>query len=126
MSSQLHFDVSVPYKPIAGQMTPMGHGEATRPATCVSLISGEYDAVVIDADLAPTDCGAVVTWVRATGQNLTTIYITAGHGGHFFGMNTIPAAFPAATAGPARTLSSLMMPPVTATSRVPTAVRPGS
>jgi hypothetical protein len=85
MSSQLHFDVFVRYEPIAGQMAPVGQGEATPAATCVSLISGEHDAVVIDADLAPTDCGAVVSSVRATGKNLTTIYITPGHGDHFPG-----------------------------------------
>ena len=98
MSSQLHLDVFVPCKPIAGQMAPIGQGEATRPATCGSRISGEHDAVVIDADLAPTGCGAVVIWVGATGKNLTTIYITVGHGDHFFVLNTIIAAFPTATA----------------------------
>jgi len=29
--------------------------------------------VVIDADLAPMDSGAVVNWIRATGKNLTTV-----------------------------------------------------
>jgi len=76
----------------------MSEGEATWPATSVSLISGERDAVLIDALLVPDDARRVVDWIRATGKNLTTIYITHGHGDHFFGLNTILAAFPNARA----------------------------
>jgi glyoxylase-like metal-dependent hydrolase (beta-lactamase superfamily II) len=39
-----------------------------------------------------------VEWIRATEKNLTTIYITHGHGDHFFGLNTILKAFPNARA----------------------------
>jgi ribonuclease BN (tRNA processing enzyme) len=70
------------------------------------LISGEHDAVMIDADLAATDCWAVVTWVLATGWNLPTIYITPRHGDHFFGLNTILGTFPAATAATAAAIAA--------------------
>ena len=77
MSSPLHLDVLVaPYKPIVGLIPPVSKGEATWPATSVSLISGERDAVLIDAALTPEDASRVVDWIRATGKNLTTIYIT--------------------------------------------------
>jgi len=76
----------------------MSEGEATWPATSVSLISGEHDAVLIDAVLTFEDAGRVVDWIRATGKNLTTVYITHGHGDHFFGLNTILDAFPNARA----------------------------
>jgi glyoxylase-like metal-dependent hydrolase (beta-lactamase superfamily II) len=76
----------------------MSKGEPTWPATSVSLISGERDAVLIDAVLTPEDAGWVKEWIRATGKNLTTIYITHGHGDHFFGLNTLLAAFPDARA----------------------------
>jgi glyoxylase-like metal-dependent hydrolase (beta-lactamase superfamily II) len=99
MSSPLHLDVFVvPHKPIVGLIPPMGEGEATWPATAVSLISGEHDAVLVDAVLTPEDAGRVVEWIRASGKNLTTIYITHGHGDHFFGLNTILDAFPDARA----------------------------
>ncbi|MEA2588805.1 MAG: hypothetical protein QOH66_1732 [Actinomycetota bacterium] len=99
MSSLLKLDVFVvPYKPIVGLVAPMGEGEATWPATSVSLISGERDPVLIDAVLTPEDAGRIVEWIRATGKNLTTIYITHGHGDHFFGLNTILAGFPNARA----------------------------
>ena len=58
MSSPLKLDAFVvPYKPIVGLVAPMGEGEATWPATSVSLISGERDAVLIDAVLTPEDAG---------------------------------------------------------------------
>ena len=99
MSSPLHLDVFVaPYKPIVGLIPPMSEGKATWPATSVSLISGERDAVLIDALLVPEEAKRAVDWIRATGKNLTTIYVTHGHGDHFFGLNTILAAFPGARA----------------------------
>ena len=99
MSSPLHLDVLVvPYKPIVGLIAPMGEGEATWPATSVSLISGERDAVLIDALITFEDAGRAVEWIQATGKNLTTIYITHGHGDHFFGLNTILDPFPNARA----------------------------
>ncbi len=99
MSNPLRLDVFVaPYKPIVGLIPPMSQGEATWPATAVSLISGEHDAVLIDALITREEAQRVVDWIRATGKNLTTIYITHGHGDHFFGLNTILAAFPAARA----------------------------
>jgi glyoxylase-like metal-dependent hydrolase (beta-lactamase superfamily II) len=99
MSSRLHLYVFVvPYKPIVGLLAPMGEGEATWPASSVSLISGEHDAVLIDALLTLEDAGRVVEWIQASGKKLTTIYITHGHGDHFFGLNTILEAFPDARA----------------------------
>ena len=99
MSGPLQLDVFVvPYQPIVGLIAPMGRGAATWPATSVSLISGEHDAVLIDAALTPEDAGRIADWIRATGKNLTTIYITHGHGDHFFGLNTILDAFPSARA----------------------------
>ena len=99
MPSPLSLDVFVvPYRPIVGLVAPMSEGEATWPATSVSLISGERDAVLIDAALTPEDAGRVADWIQATGKNLTTIYITHGHGDHFFGLGTILDAFPDARA----------------------------
>jgi glyoxylase-like metal-dependent hydrolase (beta-lactamase superfamily II) len=99
MSTQLRLDVFVaPYKPIVAQVASMGEGEATWPATSVSLISGERDAVLIDALIVFEEAGRLVDWIRESGKNLTTIYITHGHGDHFFGLNTVLAAFPDARA----------------------------
>ena len=99
MSSSLHLYVFVvPYKSIAGLIPPMSKGEATWPATSVSLITAERDAVLIDAALTTQDAEQIVKWIEATGKNLITIYITHGHGDHFFGLNPIRSAFPEARA----------------------------
>jgi glyoxylase-like metal-dependent hydrolase (beta-lactamase superfamily II) len=99
MSSPQSLDVFVsPYKPIVGLIPPMSEGQATWPATAISLISGERDAVLVDALLTAEEARRAVDWIRTTGKNLTTIYITHGHGDHFFGLSTILAAFPDARA----------------------------
>jgi len=99
MSGPLQLDVFVvPYKPIVPFVPPMSAGEATWPATSNSLVCGVRDAVLIDTPLTPDNAARVVDWIRAKGKNLTTIYITHGHGDHFFGLNTILAAFPNARA----------------------------
>lgn len=99
MSGRLSLDVFVvPYKPLVPLISSMGEGEATWPASSVSLISGERDAVLVDALLTPEDAGGIVDWVKASGKNLTTIYITHGHGDHFFGLGIILEAFPSARA----------------------------
>ena len=64
--------------------------------TSVSLITGERDAVLIDVALTIQDAEQIVKWIEATGKSLTTIYITHGHGDHFFGLNPILSAFPEA------------------------------
>jgi glyoxylase-like metal-dependent hydrolase (beta-lactamase superfamily II) len=99
MPSPLDLDVFVvPYKPINGLISPMGKSESTWPATSNALISGERDAVLIDTPLTSEDAARVADWVRATGKNLTTVYITHAHGDHFFGLTTILDAFPGARA----------------------------
>ena len=37
-------------------------------------------SVLIDAALTTQDAERIVRWIEATGKNLTTIYITRGHG----------------------------------------------
>jgi glyoxylase-like metal-dependent hydrolase (beta-lactamase superfamily II) len=76
----------------------MSKGEATWPATSVSLITGERDAVLINAALTTQDAEHIVKWIEATRKNLTTVYITHSHGDHFFGLNPILSAFPEARA----------------------------
>jgi glyoxylase-like metal-dependent hydrolase (beta-lactamase superfamily II) len=99
MSSPLHLEVHVlPYKPIVGLIPPMSDGEPTWPATSVTLISGEHDAVLVDAARTDEDGAQVADWIRTSGKNLATIYITHGHGDHFFGLNKILEAFPEAKA----------------------------
>jgi len=99
MSSQLSLDVFVvPYREIVPAAPRMSSHEPVFPAIAYSLISGERDAVLIDTPYLTQDLPKFIDWLRASGKNLTTIYITHGHGDHFFGLKAVLNAFPGAQA----------------------------
>jgi len=114
MSISLDVFVS-PYKPIAAFLPRVGSDglpvpvkrafpswddrqRATFPASSVALISGEREAVLVDALITIAETQRLVEWIRAKNKVLTTVYITHGHADHFFGLNTVLAAFPQAKA----------------------------
>jgi glyoxylase-like metal-dependent hydrolase (beta-lactamase superfamily II) len=91
----LELDVFVvPYRPIVAAVEPMSAGEAYWPAISNGLISGRRDAVLVDTPLVAEDAERLVAWIRAKEKNLTTVYITHGHGDHFFALKTVLDAFP--------------------------------
>jgi len=63
-----------------------------------TLIYGEKDAVLVDTLLTVEQTKALVDWVAAHGKNVTTIYVTHGHGDHFFGLGAVLDSFPNARA----------------------------
>jgi glyoxylase-like metal-dependent hydrolase (beta-lactamase superfamily II) len=73
-------------------------GEAVRMWSPISstLIYGERDAVLVDAPTIVEQAAALADWVVDSGKNLTTIYVTHGHGDHFFGIGTLQDRFPQA------------------------------
>jgi glyoxylase-like metal-dependent hydrolase (beta-lactamase superfamily II) len=63
-----------------------------------TLIYGMRDAVLVDTFMTVKQANALADWIAAKGKNLTTIYITHGHGDHWFGIGTLLERFPNATA----------------------------
>jgi glyoxylase-like metal-dependent hydrolase (beta-lactamase superfamily II) len=63
-----------------------------------TLNSGQRDAVLVDALMTVEQAHALGEWVEAHGKNLTTIYLTHGHGDHFFGIGALLERFPKARA----------------------------
>jgi glyoxylase-like metal-dependent hydrolase (beta-lactamase superfamily II) len=63
-----------------------------------TLITGERDAVLVDAAMTFGQAAELADWVAATGKNLTTVYVTHGHGDHWFGLGMILQRFPDAKA----------------------------
>src|SRR5881296_1054942 len=61
-----------------------------------TLITGARDAVLIDAAFTRADARRIVTAIRASGKNLTTVYVTHDHPDHYFGLEVIKQAFPTA------------------------------
>jgi glyoxylase-like metal-dependent hydrolase (beta-lactamase superfamily II) len=59
-----------------------------------TLIYGEKDAVLVDAYMTVKQANALADWVATKDKNLTTIYITHGHGDHWFGVGTVLERFP--------------------------------
>jgi glyoxylase-like metal-dependent hydrolase (beta-lactamase superfamily II) len=54
-----------------------------------TLIYGKRDAVLVDTFVTVEQSDDLVKWVAASGKNLTTIYITHGHGDHCFGIGAL-------------------------------------
>src|SRR5260370_38343620 len=59
-----------------------------------TLISGQRDAVLVDALMTVEQAHALGERVEAHGKNLTTIYVTPGHGDHCFGIGAPLKPFP--------------------------------
>lgn len=100
MPGSLQLDVfNTGYRPVPSAIPVWPDGwQATWPATTACLLSGDRDAVLIDALATKDQSRDLTDWLAATGKNLTDIYITHGHGDHFFGLNTILEANPDAQA----------------------------
>ncbi|GAB4050785.1 MBL fold metallo-hydrolase [Catellatospora paridis] len=85
-----------PPKPVVAERLAPGETAELWSPTSATLIQGERDAVLVDALLTMSEGRALADWVAAAGRNLTTIYITHGHGDHFFGAAAVLARFPSA------------------------------
>jgi glyoxylase-like metal-dependent hydrolase (beta-lactamase superfamily II) len=63
-----------------------------------TLITGERDAVLVDALMTAEQADRLADWVASSGMNLTTVFVTHGHGDHWFGLGTLLERFPGARA----------------------------
>jgi glyoxylase-like metal-dependent hydrolase (beta-lactamase superfamily II) len=95
----LGWDVFVtPGIPIVTRDLPPCVTQAYFQAMASTLIYGARDAVLVDAFMTVKQANALADWVAAKNKNLTTIYITHGHGDHWFGVGTLLERFPNAKA----------------------------
>ena len=61
-----------------------------------TIVSGEHDAILIDAQFDLADAHRLVAQLLESKKNLTTVYITHYHPDHYFGLAVIRQAFPKA------------------------------
>src|ERR1700760_640425 len=61
-----------------------------------TLVTGEKDAILIDAQFDRADAHRLVAQILEAKKNLTTVYITHSHPDHYFGLEVIHQAFPKA------------------------------
>lgn len=61
-----------------------------------TLISGEKDAILVDAQFSNDEAQELVERIRASGKRLTTIFISHGDPDFYFGLDTLTRAYPEA------------------------------
>ncbi|MGF2685842.1 MBL fold metallo-hydrolase [Marinobacter sp. DUT-3] len=61
-----------------------------------TLITGERDAILIDAQFSNSEAQELVELIQASGKNLTTIFISHGDPDFYFGLDTLTRAYPEA------------------------------
>jgi glyoxylase-like metal-dependent hydrolase (beta-lactamase superfamily II) len=62
-----------------------------------TMVFGETDAVLVDPPFTREHTARVGDWIEASGKRLTHIYITHGHGDHWFGAPLLVERFPGTT-----------------------------
>jgi glyoxylase-like metal-dependent hydrolase (beta-lactamase superfamily II) len=98
-STNLSWDVHVaPAEPLSANDLAPGEAAPSWSPISATLISGERDAVLVDALLTVGQAHDLVEWIDEHGKNLTTVYITHGHGDHWFGLGAVLDRFPNARA----------------------------
>jgi glyoxylase-like metal-dependent hydrolase (beta-lactamase superfamily II) len=85
-----------PAVPVVTTDLPPGYSRRGWAPTSSTLITGQRDAVLVDAFITEEEAVALGDWVETSGKTLKTIYITHGHGDHFFGLGALLDRFPTA------------------------------
>jgi glyoxylase-like metal-dependent hydrolase (beta-lactamase superfamily II) len=80
--------------PVVTLDRPAGVRETYFQAMASTLIYGKTDALLVDAFMTIEQANALAGWVASKHKHLTTIYITHGHGDHWFGVGTLLERFP--------------------------------
>lgn len=98
MNPKLNFYVHVSDPTPEHDTPPVPHGyPAVASPLSSTLIVGELDAVLVDPPWSHQHVQAIGDWIASFEKNLTAIYITHGHGDHWFGTADLLKRFPGAT-----------------------------
>jgi glyoxylase-like metal-dependent hydrolase (beta-lactamase superfamily II) len=85
---------------VTGQIPQSGRGPLPDGSTRMwspitsTLILGTHDAVLVDPPLTNAQAAEVGDWIETSGRRLRQIYVTHGHGDHWFGAVPLQVRFP--------------------------------
>jgi glyoxylase-like metal-dependent hydrolase (beta-lactamase superfamily II) len=96
-ASPLSYDVFVSdgVQRASGEL-PNGDPIVSSPVSS-TLIFGEQDAMLVDVPFTREQIQKVSDWIARSGKRLASIYVTHGHGDHWFGTAQVLKRFPGAT-----------------------------
>jgi glyoxylase-like metal-dependent hydrolase (beta-lactamase superfamily II) len=90
----LKYKVFTVTRPGLNRDVPPGKESLMWVANSSTLIYGERDAVLVDTFLTVDQCNGLADSIIASGKMLKAIYVTHGHGDHFFGLTVLKNRFP--------------------------------
>jgi len=93
-ATDLQYRVFNAKRPSLSRDLPSGYESLAWVSNSATLLFGERDAVLVDTFLTVEHNAQLADEIAATGKNLSYIYITHGHGDHFFGINALKDRFP--------------------------------
>src|ERR1700748_2070911 len=105
-TESLRYDVFVNEPPPQDGVLPNGEPKRFSP-TASTLIFGSRDAVLTDPGMTTDQARALGDWVAAKGRKLTDIFITHGHGDHWFAAGVLAERFGARVVASAGTIAQM-------------------
>src|SRR5258708_39318905 len=93
--SEITYDVFIsdPIPQAIATLLPNGDHQMWSPISS-TLIYGSTEAVLTDPPITSKQTEALADWVESFGKKLSSIYITHGHGDHWFGTKPLTEPFP--------------------------------
>jgi len=105
-NGNLSYDVFVNDPPPQDGQLPNGEPKRFSPMAS-TLIYGSRDAVLTDPGMTENQARALGDWVAARGRNLTDIFVTHGHGDHWFASGLLAERFGARVVATAGTIAQM-------------------
>ena len=106
MAGELSYDVFVNDPPPQDGLLPNGEPKRFSPMAS-TLIYGDRDAVLTDPGMTQDQARVLADWVAARGRNLTDIFVTHGHGDHWFAAGLLAERFGARVVASAGTIAQM-------------------
>ena len=105
-TANLDYDVFVNEPPPQDGVLPNGEPKRFSPMAS-TLIYGSQDAVLTDPGMTEDQARVLGDWVAAKDRNLTDIFVTHGHGDHWFAAGLLAERFGARVVATAGTITQM-------------------